>query len=157
VICKHTVACCCRSISCNISRGIFVANRSKRPHSGVEEERRVPEVCLSPTTPVHTFTENFCWCRCVRFHVGFHLLVHADYGNWLFISLKTCPIGDEIDENAWLPACMLRNHLRKVPLRKYQLAEVVVLVAARYRGAVCLGFAPLSSAKLPHVWIYALC
>jgi hypothetical protein len=48
---------------------------------------------------------------------------------------------------------MLRNHLRKVPLRKYQLAEVVVLVAARYRGAVCLGFAPLSSGQLPHVLV----
>jgi len=46
---------------------------------------------------------------------------------------------------------MLRNHLQKVLLRKYQLAEVVALVAGRYRGAVCLGFALLSSAKLPHV------
>jgi hypothetical protein len=48
------------------------------------------------------------------------------------ILLKPAPSVNEInDENAWLPACMLRNHLQKVPLRKYQLAEVVVLVAGR--------------------------
>lgn len=44
---QHIVAYSCRSVSCNISSGIFVANRGKRPHSYVEEERRVPEVSLS--------------------------------------------------------------------------------------------------------------
>jgi hypothetical protein len=80
--------------------------------------------------PVHTFTENVCWCRCARLHVGFHLLVHADYGNWLFNSSKTCPIGKW---NQWWK-CMVASVYAKKPLVKSSASKVSVGWSRRTRS-----------------------